>query len=634
VRENDLAFSRHLRYSTLTLFIGICLLYVISSFYPDSFLWGVNHLAFFEDETKILILLAALLLGLPFSSFWYLRTIKILDNLKKLDKFHLSVLLLIIGVVSAGIFYHFRIGTDMYGDTRTLLSLIASKQYTFSDIFSFADKEPLTRLIHQQIAQVFGLDQKFVFQLMSSICGGIYVIALLLFVRKIQGAVLWKFLIIIISLTAGVNQLFFGHVEDYTLVYLAIIIFLMLAWFIFEGKKVLAWMLIIFLIGVRLHIEMALMLPAFLYVILFTYHNKYPYLKKWMQPKRIMISVFAVMVISILFYFFYFKAYRYDVGDQREILQKIFLPIENWLPPPHKYTLLSLNHLSDVIQQFLFTVSPAVVLIICSSIGCYRYLSWKEPRIIFFILAVFFYFAFDFTINPMLTMPRDWDLLSPAAASVNFLAIALSQQLVGGSKERSDCTFLVGVALTISLLSSTIFFINADEEKAALRLENVGKWTYKSYYYGSSYIINVGEKMIKDVDKQIEHREKTIQDLLPYASKPDINLSLLYYKLGNLYYQKSNFSKASSCFSNALYYDPENASAIKGRGLSAIQLWNFEEALKLFSFYNKEMNKIGVKDTQAARCEQYARELIAMKNAGDEKANIQQRLYEIFKQNK
>jgi len=26
--------------------------------------------------------------------------------------------------------------------------------------------------------------------------------------------------------------------------------------------------------------------------------------------------------------------------------------------------------------------------------------------------------------------------------------------------------------------------------------------------------------------------------------------------------------------------------------------------------------------------------LIAMKNAGDEKANIQQRLYEIFKQNK
>ncbi len=629
MRENDLAFSRHLRYSTLTLFICIYLLYIISSFYPDSFLWGVNHLAFFEDETKIIILLLAFLLGWPFFSSLYLRAIKILDDLRNLDKFHLSVLLLIIGAVSTGIFYHLRIGTDMYGDTRTLLSLIASKQYTFGDIFSFADKEPLTRLIHQQIARMFGLDQKFVFQLVSSICGGIYVITLLLFVKKIQGVIFWKFLIIIISLTAGVNQLFFGHVEDYTLVYLAIIIFLMLAWFIFEGKRVLGWMTIIFLIGVRLHIEMVLMLPAFLYVILFMYQAKYPQLKKWKQPKRIMISVFAVMVISILFYFFYFKAYRYDVGDQQEILQKIFLPLENWLPPPHEYTLLSLNHLSDVIQQFLFTVSPAVVLIICASVGCYRYLSWKEPRIIFFLLTVFFYFVFDFTINPMLTMPRDWDLLSPAAASVNFLAIALSQQLLDGSKDRADCTFLVGVALAISLLSSTIFFINADEEKAALRLENVGKWTYKSYYFGSAYIINVGEKMIKDIDKQIEHREKTIQDLLPYASKPDINLSLLYYKLGNLYYQHRNFNKASLHYSNALYYDPENASAIKSIGLVALQLWNFEEALKMFSFYNKH-----IKDTQVVKFEQYARGLLEMQNAGVAKVKIQQHLDELYEQNK
>ncbi|MBI4811616.1 MAG: hypothetical protein HY800_09310, partial [Ignavibacteriales bacterium] len=629
MRSNDLRFSRHLRFSILTLFGGVLLLYTISSFLPDSFLWGVNHLAFFKSDEKIFILVAALLLGLPFLSSRYIKIIEFVGRFNPPNKITLLIFFLIIGALGFGVFYHFRIGTDMYGDTRTLLSLLAGKHYTFSDIFSLADKEPLTRLIHQQLASFFNLDQKYTFQLVSSISGGVYLVVLLFFVRHLDGSVIWKFLIVVISLSSGVNQLFFGHVEDYTLVYLAIVLFLMFAWMVFDGKKMLVWMIIVFVVGIRLHIEMILMLPALLYVIRYVSHNKYPNLSKWLQLKRIITVVAATMVISILLYFFHFQAYRYNVGDQQEVMTKIFLPIENWLPPPHSYTLLTLNHFSDVIQQFLYTVSPAVVLIICSSIGCYRYLSWREPRIVFLLLAVFYFAIFDFTINPMLTMPRDWDLLSPAAASINFLAIALSRQLIGRSQKHSNCTFLVGVALAVSLISSSIFLINSDEEKAALRLEGIGKWTFKSYYHGSSYIINVGEKMMKDVQQQIEHREKTIQDLLPYASKPDINLSLLYYKLAVVYYERQLFDKASFNFSKALDYDPENASALKGKGLIALRSSNFNEAFKIFSFYNKQVNHPKVKDSQAIVYEQYARQLLKLQNESMEPSEIQKRLNQI-----
>ena len=628
MHSNEKESAAHPRLIAVVLVTGTILLYGIASLLPDSFLWGVNHLAFLKPRESFIVLATASLLGLFFILFDYKKIFGFFEWFLPLNKTKLIPVLF--GLLGAAIFYYFRINTDMYGDTRTLLSLLAGEPYSIADIFNFQDKEPLTRFIHQHLARFLDLDQKLVFQLVSASCGGIYFALLLIFIRNIKAPGVWKFLIVAIGLACGVNQLFFGHVEDYTLAYLAIVVFMMFGWLLFDGKKVIWCLVITFLIGTRLHIEMILLLPALAYGILYYYKDKYAPLKKWLQPSRIVVVALSTMIAGVLLYVFYYHADRYVTGDQKEIMTKIFLPVVNPLPAPHSYSLFSINHISDVVQQYLFISSPAVLLLFCTGAVCRRYILWREPRVIFYILGVFYFFVFNSTVNPMLTMPRDWDLLSLSAASVIFLSIAVSKQLFDRTEGNSKCAFILGIALSASLLSSTIFYINMNEERAGLRLEGIGKWTFKSYYQGSVYIINVGEKMIQNTGDQIGHREKTIEDLLPYASKPDQSISLLYYKLGVENYYQRRFGHSSENFTNALNYDDGNASALKGLGLIALQTKNFKQASEIFSFYNTNINRRIIKDTQGVRLEELCGQLKRMAETDADSAFVQAKLDEIY----
>lgn len=618
----------HSGFLLIILFLSI---YFLASFFPDSFLWGVNHLAFLPLMMRLIFLFGALLVGFLLTSQ---ISLSFIDNKISFlsNPFLVRVLIvLFIGMFGAAIFYIFRIQTDMYGDTLTLLSLLAEKKYTLGDLLDFRDKEPLTRLVHQSLASIFGIDQKLTFQIVSAVSGGLFLILVIPFILTRKNIKSWKLLALIILIFAGANQLFFGHVEDYTLIYLAITVFLILAWNLFDGKKIFGWMVIVFLIGSRLHIEMILLLPALLYAGAFWFEQRRGRSNHWLHPRKIILLVSVSIVCAVLLYLFYFEAHRYSTGDQKEIMTKIFLPVVNPLPEPHSYSLLSLNHLSDVIQQLFFTASPALVLLTIIMVTYYKGIRWNEPHLIFSIIAVFYFIVFNFTINPMLSMPRDWDMLSPVAAVINFASIVLSYQLFRNSKNAIDHSRIIGVIGAVAILSSTIFIINADKELSAMRLEGVGKWVFKSYYHGSSYIINMGEKLIDDPQKQIEHREQTIKDLLPYTNKHDLNISMLYYKLAVLYYQQRDFGNAGNRCVDALQYDPQNASALKTMGLSLLQLKQFDKAINLFSFYNKNINIPAINDLQGISLEETARFLAVLNLKDSKNAEIQSKLDELYR---
>ncbi|MBI5020624.1 MAG: hypothetical protein HZB59_04245 [Ignavibacteriales bacterium] len=616
----------------LGLFIlGIVIIYGFASFFPDSFMWGINHLAFLPVSMRIVFLLIALSIGFLLIS----RNIQFfIDDKIHFLSYSLIVRILILSLIAisgTAIFYSYRIRTEMYGDTLTLLSLLSEKRYALADLFDLSDKEPLTRMIHQSLSSKFGVDQKSMFQIVSAVSGGIFLVLITVFIVNRNNTRSWKLLALIVFFFAGANQLFFGHVEDYTLVYLAITVFLILAWNLFDGKKVFGWMIIVFLIGSRLHIEMILLLPALLYAGAFLVEQRQGKLNRWLKPRNIMFLILASMVGSFFVYLFYFDAYRYSVGDQKEIMTKIFLPVVNPLQQPHSYSLISLNHFSDVIQQLFFIASPALVLLTMAIVGYGKNIRWKEPRLIFSLIALFYFIIFNFTINPMLSMPRDWDMLSPTAAAINFASIAITFQLFKNSRIRFYYSKIIGAVGAAAILSGTLFIINADEQMSALRLEGVGKWVFKSYYNGSTYIINMGEKMMGDSQKQIEHREQTIKDLLPYTSKPDLNISMLYYKLAVLYYQQRDFENSGNRSADALQYDSQNASALKTLGLSKIQLKQFDKAINLFSFYNKNINNRDINDAQGMLLEESARLLAVMSLKEDKKTEIQNKLDEIYR---
>ncbi|TLY31262.1 MAG: hypothetical protein E6K56_05345, partial [Ignavibacteria bacterium] len=260
--------DRNLIISALGLSGILITLYCVASFFPASFLWGVNHLAYLDPVARVLLLIVGVALVIPFCSTRYVTLAENLYGFVLSRRVIYGVISLGIGAGCAICFYQWRISTDMYGDTRTLLRLLSSRIYTLSDLINPRETEPLTRMVHQTLANLLQTDIKSTFEIVSSVCGGILISASLLFLRGIKAPPRWKTLIIAVIVTTGANQLFFGHVEDYALVYLCGILFLMTAWSWFEGKNVFPLLIGLFIVGVRLHVEMILLLPALIFGIL------------------------------------------------------------------------------------------------------------------------------------------------------------------------------------------------------------------------------------------------------------------------------------------------------------------------------------------------------------------------------
>ncbi|HEY6192821.1 MAG TPA: tetratricopeptide repeat protein [Bacteroidota bacterium] len=594
-QPDDRRMAASLTRVSFVLFALFLLLYAVASLYPDSFLWGVHQLAFIEAGVRLALLLIAVALALPWISSLYVPR---LESLLRPDTVRTVVLvpvLLAAGAAAALACFQFRISTDMYGDSRTLLTLLANRQFTPADLFkldltSNELQEPLTRLIHQSIAQIFGLDQRFVFQIVSSVAGGLFLILVSYTALTAKGPSNWKLLFLVAFLTCGANQLFFGHVEDYTLVYLGIVLFLILAWKFFDGRKSLPLCVIVFLIGTRLHTGMVLLLPALLYLVFYSKSQKDPRFRKWIQPRTVLAAVGLTLVAGTLAYFFWFKANRMIVGDRVERGEKIFLPMSNVYLPPHNYTLLTPSHFSDIVQEFLLTVSPGAVVVLLLGIVFFRQIKWNTPRMIFFGLAAFYFMLFNSTVNPLLTPERDWDLLSLAAAPVCFFAIALTKDLFDRLKDSSFSRSVVGISLALGLLSCSMFYVNSDPMKAGERLRSLGVWAFGSYYLGSAYLLNVGAKYEPDRASEIRDRMDVLKKLEPLKSTPDMELGFLSHKLADVLYLDGRFTEAAEYYTKSLGEDPYNASAIKALAGVSLHTGNLDGAVDFMTYYNENIN--------------------------------------------
>jgi tetratricopeptide (TPR) repeat protein len=192
---------------------------------------------------------------------------------------------------------------------------------------------------------------------------------------------------------------------------------------------------------------------------------------------------------------------------------------------------------------------------------------------------------------------------------INFLAITLSAQLFQLVKEKSVQQKILAFAIAPAILVSTIFYVNSDKEKVNARLRSIGTWTYKSYYYGSTYMINIGMRGIKNIDEQIIQREKVIAELLPMKSKTDGELASLYTRLGFAYIEKGNNIKAAESFSKSVELDYHNLPAIKYFASLAMQELNFSLASDLFDIYNNKINEPLVTDSLAILYSQISDEL-------------------------
>ena len=184
-------------------------MYLIASFFPDSFLWGVHQLAFFDVTTRIILLCICTLIALPQVSS---RVIILLEKFiawYSSNKWKTILVAIVASIFGAMFFHYFAIAVDMYGDTTKITNYAAGREWHFSDVFSRKETEPLTYLTYKLITTLAGVDWKTAFYDVSIGSGGIFIILTLVFTAMLECSSTGKVFFLILWFTAGINQNFF-----------------------------------------------------------------------------------------------------------------------------------------------------------------------------------------------------------------------------------------------------------------------------------------------------------------------------------------------------------------------------------------------------------------------------------------
>jgi hypothetical protein len=528
---------------------SIYLCYCYAAFFPAGAVWGIHFIAYIPSALKILLLIVGSLLLVPkIQRSFFLRIADLLGFPKGEQKARIIPAAIVAGICFL-IFRTFNIATDIYGDNIHML-----KEYgdngTFDwkwigDIFSphwVDNKEALTVGVHRIIAYVFSISIGSAYQIMSELCGAIFIFIWLLFLQRIAkgndvSSKILRVVLILLGMFAGAELVFFGHVENYSFGILTFTFFLVALYFYLEEKIGTLVFVLLYVLALKAHIIGILFLPAFLVALAYRYRNKLPNLQllfSW----RVMLNVVILpaFIIGVVLYIFLFHSwnepYAYALGRQ---FQQSFLPIITLPVPLDHYSLWSLYHIADLFNLFLLVSAPILVTLVGVIIFNRKEINWSQPRIMIFGLAALFPFLFFMAMNPMLSPVRDWDVYTLLFPSLLFFAA----MLLGQSKIRPYAPAWLAQTIVFGVIFTTVLVaVNASPDELQPRLQDAGAYTYRSYYAGSDYVEAGALAVVDTSDEAYAHFANIVHSMArssTTATGADPELAIMMSRLASLY---------------------------------------------------------------------------------------------------
>jgi hypothetical protein len=233
--------GEYANYIFSSIIILFSLLHFQGAFYPSGFNWGFHHLAFFPEFIKLTIPFLMLLLAVPqiqrkicevFNSF--IQTVSQASDIKK------SIIFAFILIISVFLFWFVRSRTTFLGDGFWLGFRIQLVK-TVADIPVEFKHEPLTGLILWKIYKSLTLinvvpSSIYAFQILSILSGTAFMISLWKLANLVTEDLHYRILFFLFVFVSGGTQLFFGYVENYSIAYVCLIIYVFYALQYLKGK--------------------------------------------------------------------------------------------------------------------------------------------------------------------------------------------------------------------------------------------------------------------------------------------------------------------------------------------------------------------------------------------------------------
>jgi tetratricopeptide (TPR) repeat protein len=574
----------------LTFFVvGLCGLLVvarfITSFLPHLRAWGINHLAYLPLWVRVSFVLLSFCVFVPKFNRG-IRSIArkvfsfITEQIPRPKRFYWYA---IASLVSMGIFWAFRCRTHFLGDGCGLVATLDAGDVMH--MWSEIGETMLYGSLHKLLNVFSSVDTELTFQVGSILAGGIFVFLALWISDHLGKDLFEKVFVFSILATMGSILLFFGYVERYSFVSLAVLgyVFSSVKWIEERGKIVVP--ILLFVLAVALHLSSFFLLPSLIYLFLLTGQTRIT------ATKLLLAGVVMLLALALVSLYVYFYKPR---------LEGVFvLPFQHEFTSRFSsgYTSFSLTHLLDMVNELFLLSMAGVILILTTLVVAYRKIHITSPRMFFLLLVVGFGLIFHFTLDPRLGAAKDWDMFAITSIGYAILGITLFLHL---GLRTDPLKYACVVLVWTSFLSLAPWIaVNASEPRAVQRFGDLLELDPMRSKSGRFVLIGYWEKkgMTDEVEKETM-RQFEIFPHLHYAKIAtqyytrgvlDTALSMLriaheldplspevHYHLGKVHQLQGNLDSAGIEYELALKSNPEDLYARHALAVTYMdrQLWD------------------------------------------------------------
>lgn len=518
--------------------LAILFIYILGSLYPDIF-WGTHFLSFLPPIAKYgFILFPALFFGLiytgkaiPFKLRFYLNRQNII----------------IITSIMFIIFYNLDIVGDYYGDAKNFNPYLEQKFSGFKndfwrDLFSIKIETGHARWgvfnFYSLIAYILNINLLQCFKLMDAIFGAGFIFIWLLLIKRNIKNIHTAFIFLLIGCSAPVLLIFCGHIETY-----GFVLFLLMTWIYiyvraFEEKKTfLLWVLIpLFLICLRFNTPSFIVFPAL--VLAFINHYGGTKTKNFTSLKNLFRFIFIPLVLIGLYIYFIFLEDHINsriLDTNTKDIERLFLPLFSPPAPLDTYNLFSWNHIFDFLMSFSFW-SPGLLFVVLIILYNSKEIKWSSSLVNIFLLTFLLFIGFLFMVNPLMSLPMDWDLYTLPFPFLLVLLLLIFQKNTNIHLHKSLLHYII--ALQVLIIPSFIVCMNKNMHSH--RIESVGVRVYKTYYQHSDNYLLYSLQMLEGNKTYSYRKNRLLKKLSPFVRKPiDQNYAALLLDEGiNTFYNK------------------------------------------------------------------------------------------------
>jgi hypothetical protein len=377
--------------------------------FPSAKNWGFNQFGFFPAPTKVTFLLFMTVALIPVvNRRIYYAVLEGITWFQTRPRWFSLVLVVVSLPTCAVLFWIARERFFLLGDGTLLprtLPFIRDK----SNFIVYSHYEPLAGYFNWKAFNLFQrwgilLSNELPIQVANVLFGMGCVAALATLAKSLSQKGIDRFLIFSFVASCGGTALWFGYVENYTSVYLGLILYVWASVKFVNGDYHVAVPAFFFGILVILHFGMISMVPSFGYLLLIELQRK-----RAIHAAASLAVACATMYLLLAFLGYDLEfLWRTLIGSSRHLLG--VSDIRNEF---QHYTFFSLNHLIDYLNSQLM-IAPLALPMLLVAILFHRSRSIREnPTLIFLLIVALCGITFTLIFNFDFGMARDWDLQVP-----------------------------------------------------------------------------------------------------------------------------------------------------------------------------------------------------------------------------